>query len=205
MTIIVLSKLVSFEQHLKRVFGEESGLRFVQSPRILRDTVRGQDAVALVHATSFSADLPQILEALSSATPLAVGVAADHPTLEEMLGFTRFAIRGYFNSYMADTHYEHMLTLLRSGQTWFVPGLLGRALELAREVIQKPSDSDLLRPLTARECEIARDVAQGLSNKRIANVRHISESTVKTHLTRIFKKLHIADRTSLAIRLSESA
>ena len=205
MKVFVLSKLVSFKDHLKQALCNGLELRFVQSPSILRDAVRDQQAVVLVHAASFPNDLPPILESLSTGTRLAVGVAADHPNLEEMLALTRFDIHAYFNSYMADVHYEHALTLLGSGQTWFSPGLVGHALELARDAMQQPRSEDVLESLTARECEIALDVAQGFSNKRIANGRHIAESTVKTHLTRIFKKLDIADRTSLAIKLSESA
>ena len=205
MKSFVVSRLDSFEQHLRQTLRGELEPRIIHSPRILLDTVRDQPAVVLVHAPSFPSDLPSILEMLSSGTRLAVGVAAERPNLEEMLTLTRFGIRAYFNSYMTDVHYEHLLTLLGSGQTWFSPGLLGRALELARDVMQRSKSEDLLDALTLRECEIAHDVAQGLSNKRIANARDISESTVKTHLTRIFKKLEIADRTSLAIRLRESA
>lgn len=205
MDTFVLSRLDPFKTHLEQAVRRDIDLRFLQSPRILIDTVRDQPAVVLLHAVSFPHDLPPILEALSSRTRLVVGVAADRPTLEEMLTLTRFGIRAYFNSYMADVHYEHALTLLGSGQTWFSPGLLGRALELARDAMPRSNREDVLESLTVRECEIAHDVAQGLSNKGIANCRHISESTVKTHLTRIFKKLEITDRTSLAIRLRESA
>lgn len=205
MTTFVLSKSVSFERHLKQVTGEELALRFVQSPTILCHAALGQEAIALVHAASYSEQLPQVLQALSSDTRLTIGVAADHPKLEEMLRFTQFSILAYFNSYMAQVHYEHLLDLLKGGQAWFLPGLLNRAFELALQVTEKSTEHDLLDPLTPRECEIAYDVAQGLSNKHIANMRQITESTVKTHLTRIFKKLRIADRTSLAIRLTESA
>ena len=205
MEMFVLSKSLSYEHHLKQVLVGGFAPRIVQSPRVLIDTIRGQDVVVLVHAASFSNDLQEILEALTSGNTLAVGLASDKPMLAEMLALTRFGISAYFNSYMADVHYDHLLTLLGSGQTWFSPGLLNRALELAREAMQQPKADVHLKPLTPRECEIARDVAQGFSNKRIASVRDISESTVKTHLTRIFKKLHIADRTSLAIKLSDTA
>lgn len=193
MTVFALCKSRSFEQHLKRVLGSEPELQFVQSAGVLCDSARARAVVALVHATSYPTSLPRILEVYSRTPTLVVGLAADRPNLREMLEFSHFGIAGYFNSYMADIHYAHLLTMLRSGQTWFSPGLLSRALELARTAFQKPSAEDLLKPLTPRECEIARDVALGLSNKHIANVRHISESTVKTHLTRIFRKLQIPD------------
>jgi DNA-binding NarL/FixJ family response regulator len=53
--------------------------------------------------------------------------------------------------------------------------------------------------LTAREEEILRELANGSSNKEIANVLAISEHTVKIHLKNILKKLHMNNRTQAAI------
>jgi DNA-binding NarL/FixJ family response regulator len=50
--------------------------------------------------------------------------------------------------------------------------------------------------LTAREIEVLQWVSQGASNKEIGKALHISEATVKTHLTHIFSKLGVADRTA---------
>jgi len=51
-------------------------------------------------------------------------------------------------------------------------------------------------PLSSRELEVVRHVAQGRSNKEIAHELRISEATVKTHLVHAFEKLGVADRTS---------
>jgi DNA-binding NarL/FixJ family response regulator len=53
--------------------------------------------------------------------------------------------------------------------------------------------------LTAREQEIVRLIAQGFSNKEIANILKISLDTVKTHVKNIFLKLDVTDRTKAAI------
>ena len=50
--------------------------------------------------------------------------------------------------------------------------------------------------LTRREVEVLRYVAEGLSNPDIGRQLFISEATVKSHLTRIFEKLEVADRTA---------
>jgi NarL family two-component system response regulator LiaR len=54
-------------------------------------------------------------------------------------------------------------------------------------------------PLTARELEILRLVAQGLSNKDIAMKLVIAEETVHTHIGNILSKLHLASRTQAAL------
>jgi two-component system, NarL family, response regulator LiaR len=53
--------------------------------------------------------------------------------------------------------------------------------------------------LTERELEVIRQVAQGRSNIEIAQILVISEKTVKTHISNILSKLHLDDRTQLAI------
>jgi DNA-binding NarL/FixJ family response regulator len=50
--------------------------------------------------------------------------------------------------------------------------------------------------LSAREVEVLRRVARGLSNPEIGRELHITEATVKTHLLRIFQKLGVSDRTA---------
>jgi DNA-binding NarL/FixJ family response regulator len=59
-------------------------------------------------------------------------------------------------------------------------------------------DGPAAKKLTPRESEIVRYVAVGMRNAEVAARLSLSESTVKTHLTNIFQKLGIRDRTELA-------
>ena len=59
-----------------------------------------------------------------------------------------------------------------------------------------------LADLTLREREIAELIGNGESNKQIARQLSITERTVKAHLTGIFRKLGIADRLGLALRVT---
>lgn len=67
--------------------------------------------------------------------------------------------------------------------------------ELNRPTSLPPSDE----PLTEREAEVVILVAQGLSNQDIANKLVISERTVRTHVSNILGKLHLANRTQAAL------
>jgi two-component system nitrate/nitrite response regulator NarL len=60
----------------------------------------------------------------------------------------------------------------------------------------RPGQTD---PLTTRERQVVRVIAEGLTNKEIARRLRLAEGTVKVHLHRIYRKLGIANRTALAV------
>jgi NarL family two-component system response regulator LiaR len=74
---------------------------------------------------------------------------------------------------------------------------------IARKVLQelsRPSDGPLTpEPLTEREVEVLQVVAKGKSNQEIAAELMISEATVRTHVSNILGKLHLASRTQAAL------
>jgi NarL family two-component system response regulator LiaR len=73
------------------------------------------------------------------------------------------------------------------------------ANKLMRE-LQRSSDLPLTEePLTEREVDVLRLVAQGLSNQEIAETLFIGEGTVRTHVSNILSKLHLANRTQAAL------
>jgi NarL family two-component system response regulator LiaR len=74
---------------------------------------------------------------------------------------------------------------------------------IARKVLQElthPSDRPpTVDPLTQRELEVLRLIGQGMGNRDIANRLTISDTTVRTHVSNILGKLHLASRTQAAL------
>lgn len=82
------------------------------------------------------------------------------------------------------------------GESSLHPMIARRLLqELSRPADQPPSPE----PLTERELEVLQLVAQGRSNQDIADYLVISEATVRTHVSNILGKLHLASRTQAAL------
>ncbi|WP_002148225.1 response regulator [Bacillus cereus] len=72
------------------------------------------------------------------------------------------------------------------------PALLGRS-------VFKKEKENPFSMLTKREKEVLREIAKGRSNKEIAAELHITEQTVKTHVSNVLAKLEVDDRTQAAL------
>jgi NarL family two-component system response regulator LiaR len=73
------------------------------------------------------------------------------------------------------------------------------ARKVLQELTRSPQQPPAPDPLTEREVEVLRLVAQGLSNQDIAAVLLVSDGTVRTHVSSILAKLHLASRTQAAL------
>jgi NarL family two-component system response regulator LiaR len=73
------------------------------------------------------------------------------------------------------------------------------ARKLINELNQPPDLPPTTNPLTEREVDILKLVAQGLTNQEIADKLVLSEWTVRTHVRNILDKLHLANRTQAAL------
>ena len=84
------------------------------------------------------------------------------------------------------------------GETRLHPDITRKLMEKVTQPV-KPHRESQVEDLTERELEVVRLVARGCSNREIARELVISEKTVKTHVSNILSKLHLDDRTQLAI------
>jgi NarL family two-component system response regulator LiaR len=111
------------------------------------------------------------------------------------------AIRAGASSYLLkDVSPDDLIQAIRAvhrGETRLHPEIARRLME---EVAQgRVSRGPAALDLSERELEVLRLVAEGRSNRDIAGLLVISEKTVKTHVSNILSKLHMADRTQLAV------
>jgi two-component system NarL family response regulator len=111
-------------------------------------------------------------------------IVTSYQTEEEIFQVLRAGALGYV---IKDVGRETLLQAIRAvhaGNRWLAPS------------IRKQFDDRALRQqLTARELEVLKLLARGLTNREIASVYGISASTVKNHLNNVMAKLEVADRT----------
>ena len=96
---------------------------------------------------------------------------------------------------------EQLIAAIRTvaaGDALLSPAITTRVIkQFAR--IPRPTPPKELEELSARELDVLRLIARGLSNGEIAQELYISETTVKTHVTHILQKLNLRDRVQAVV------
>ena len=99
---------------------------------------------------------------------------------------------------LKDSEPQELLDAIRQvqmGESWLHPAVARKVLK----ELTHNSTPTTMAELTERETEVLKLVAQGLSNRAIADQLVISEATVRTHVSSLLAKLHLASRTQAAL------
>jgi DNA-binding NarL/FixJ family response regulator len=112
------------------------------------------------------------------------------------------AIRAGASGYLLkDTPREDLIKAVRGtaeGKSFVDPAVAGKLLGQVASQQTQPA-TRITATLTEREVEVLRLLAQGLANSDIAARLHLSEGTVRNHVSAIFAKLEVTDRTQAAV------
>jgi DNA-binding NarL/FixJ family response regulator len=136
----------------------------------------------------------------------AVIILTAHEEDEQVFEGIKAGAQGYL---LKDAEPEDLWRAIRTvhaGHTIIAPDLAQKMLRTfeggagsSSAAASSSSSSRLMPPLTERELEVIRALAQGKSDRQIANSLGISEKTVRNHTSNIYRKLHIFDRTQAVI------
>jgi two-component system, NarL family, response regulator LiaR len=186
---------------LRTLIGSEPGMA------IVGEAANGAEAVALARTLQPDVVLMDLIMPVKDGLQAISEIKAENPQVS-ILVLTSFAeedkvfpaIRaGALGYLLKDTAPDHLLQAIydvHRGEPSLHPNI---ALQLIREINQ-PSDLPPARdPLSQRELEVLKLLAQGLTNQEIADRLVISEWTVRTHVRNILGKLHLANRTQAAL------
>ncbi len=124
---------------------------------------------------------------------------------EYVYGALRAGASGFL---LKDAPEEQLISAIRviaAGGSLFAPSVTRRLIEEFARRTEPTTAPPQLESLTAREVEVLRLLARGLTNAEIAAAFVVSEHTVKTHVAHILQKLALRDRTQAVIVAYESA
>jgi NarL family two-component system response regulator LiaR len=116
---------------------------------------------------------------------------------DQVIGALRAGALSYV---LKESEPEELLSAIRRaarGETVLDP-------RIAAQVVDGLRGKESPDRLTPRELDVLARIARGQSNRQIASGLRVSEETVKTHVSNLLSKLHVADRTEAAIRALRS-
>jgi DNA-binding NarL/FixJ family response regulator len=114
----------------------------------------------------------------------------------------RAGAKGYLLKDMPSEELAQSIRLIHRGYTQMGPGLMEKLM--INSTVNLPSElSDIEHPalanLTPRETDVLQLIGLGLTNRDVAEKLYISEGTVKTHVTHLFNRLNLKNRSQLAV------
>lgn len=125
-------------------------------------------------------------------------VSEQEPDVQAAL---RAQARGYVLKGVASSDLIAILRDIYNGDSYISPNLAVNLLMRSQEDVKKSPAEEF--DLSDRERQILEKLAQGLSNRDIANDICLSEKTVKHYMTNIMTKLHVSNRVQAAIKAYE--
>lgn len=119
-----------------------------------------------------------------------------HNELEYLMKAVDIGVEGYIMKDSESAELKKAIRAVRDGENYIQPSLIPA---LNNQLMNRDVDKDKVASLTNRELEVLVQVANGMFNKEIATNLNISERTVKNHISNIFKKIEVSDRTQAAV------
>ena len=197
--------------------GVRQALSANESMSVVGDSAPSGEALTLVEAFApnvvlVDVDLPllrgldlarQITTRCPQTAVIALTSSADDDQLFQAI---RSGVVAYLSKEISAEELASAIKRIRDGERPINESLLGRP-RVAEQVLRQFQDLSLLgkametlaTPLTPRETETLKYVAEGYSNKQIAHSLGISEQTIKNHVTSILDKLDANDRTHAVV------
>ena len=128
--------------------------------------------------------------------PVKVLILTVHNETEYLLKAIDIGVDGYILKDSESAELKRAIQCIMKGDNYIQPSLIPA---LYSRLITRDTDKDKIKLLTKREMEVLIQVANGMFNKEIATNLKISERTVKNHVSNIFKKIEVNDRTQAAV------
>ncbi|MGW4652455.1 response regulator [Kitasatospora sp. NPDC004289] len=195
-----------------------TGFRLILTARgidVVAEAADGSEAVSAVRRTRPDVVLLDIRMPVLDGLAAARQILAEAPATKVVM-LTTFDLDHYVYSALSlgasgfllkDVTAEHLANAVRlvtTGDALLAPSITRRLVERFAHPASPPAPHPDLTPLTTREREVLTLLGTGLSNAELARHLTLSEATVKTHVARIFAKLHLRDRAQAVVLAYET-
>ncbi|MGE5577406.1 MAG: response regulator [Syntrophothermus sp.] len=198
-----LRRVLEFESEIEVVGEAADGVQAVERARELRPDV------VVLDINMPGLDGIEVTRRIKRECPAAqIVVLTIHDDDQYVFEVVKAGAQGYVLKDIEPGQIVEAIKTVRRGESYIPPNLMSKVLgefkRMSGELAAGAAAHDQAAEegqgrLTEREQEILRAIAQGLTNREIADRFYISEKTVKNHVSNLLRKLHLTDRTQAAI------
>lgn len=175
--------------------------------KVIEEAVDGEDCLKKLRSVSpdvllLDINMPkknglEVLQILKeNKSKLRVLILTVHNEVEYLIKAIDIGANGYILKDSESSELKKAIFSVAAGEDYIQPSLIP---VLNSKMIEKNKDEGKIESLTRRELEVLKLLAIGMYNKEVAEKLQISERTVKNHVSNIFKKLEVTDRTQAAV------
>lgn len=200
-------KVMIVDDHIMMREGIKKLLEFDKSIEVIEQASDGLECLEKIEGVRpdvllLDIDMPrmngiEVLEKLKEQNnPVKVLVLTVHSEIEYLVKTIDIGANGYILKDSGSAELKNAIQCIMENNPYIQPSLIPA---LKSRLVVRDIDKEKLEALTKRELEILTQVASGMFNKEIANNLDISERTVKNHISNIFKKIDVSDRTQAAV------
>lgn len=195
------------DDHIMIREGIKQLLEFDGDMKVILETGDGEECIELLEKNNPDVLLLDInmpkkngIEVLSeirkNGFDLKVLMLTVHNEVEYLIKAMDIGVDGYILKDSESAELKKAIYAIMNGEKYIQPSLIPA---LNARLINIDEDKDKIEQLTKREIEVLAKVAKGMFNREIAISLNISERTVKNHISNIFKKIQVSDRTQAAV------
>ncbi len=195
--LYIIEGQVLFAKALGELFAQERDIQIAGDGQGIDAAAigRARPNVVILDLDSVNGAIGDALEACRAAAPNArICALTMRPGPELLQRSLTAGAEGYIVKDITPAELIRAIRLIAAGENYVDPRVAGGLMR--RRANGNRRD---LNELSAREAEVIRLIAEGLSNKMISARLNLSEKTIKNHISRIFSKLNIYARSQAAV------
>jgi DNA-binding NarL/FixJ family response regulator len=206
--VVVADDHPMYRYGLSAVLGSQDGIELVgeaddgiELMQVVRDT--RPDVVVTDLTMPRLGGAQATAQLLADSPELAVLILTMHEDDESLFAAMRAGARGYLLKGSDRAGLTAAIQAVAHGEAVYGPGVAQRIIEFFSGTRQQ-FGKRVFPELTDREREVLELLAQGSSNREIANRLAMAEKTVRNHLSAVFGKLQVTDRTAAALKARQA-
>jgi len=200
--LYICSKQPVIQDYWKKEFGKKYNIKIVEIDFFYFEQDFTNQDILILDIDQFET-VESVIEYFSSLPKTLKTIAIlNEPKLAHGTYLIKKGFKSYIGKKTSKLIVDKAIATVKEDNVWLYPELMNYIIKHISTTSDKSNASSIMSKLSAKEQEVANLVADGLSNKEIAQKLNVQIVTIKKHISSIFTKLNIKDRVSLAVLIN---